>query len=572
MNPFADLIPEEGGAGENPFADLVPDVSPAEASRAAATDAGGYRYTAAPESTLEYLTGLAQKGAQGATFKWADELAATLGAIGGKLPWGHGKSRQQILDDIRSKESVFTEQNPKAAFAAEIGGALGSGTAGGAALASRVPALLPQLGGVARTALGTGVAAMPGGALAGIGALEGPASAGDYATEAAKGAGIAGLTGGFIGGAGSAVARTLGPWATRLAQQLTERGVQLTPGEVMGGRLARLEDKLASLPLIGDMVRSRADEGVESLNRVAYEDTLAPLGRRYQQMFGRQGTRTGHESIDEIADILEHRYQTVVPRMTAAIDQPLENEARAIANRMPASVRGEFVDAVERYVDSVLDPATGTIPGRSLQQSLRSLREAARRFRNSTAHPWHSELGQGLDDLRTALEGSMARHSRPADVTSFNNINSAYARYAIMRDAASRVTSDEGVASAAGLHSAVRGADRSARKGNTARGRALMQDLSTPARSVMTPKGKGSPSAERIGLIGMITQPALAAKTLAYGAPVAALYTRAGSRAFQRAATFSPHTREAIRRAMMSATRLAAPGVGVGAENMAEMN
>lgn len=576
MNPFADLIPGEGDTGGNPFADLIPEApaapSPATGSRAAATDEDGYRNTAAPESTLEYLTGLAQKGAQGATFKWADELAAGLGAIGGKLPGGHGKSRQQILDEIRAKEDVFTEQNPKAAFTAEMGGALGAGAMGGAALASRVPALLPQLGGIARTALGTGVAAVPGGALIGMGALEGPAGVGEYATEAAKGAGIAGLAGGVLGGAGATAARVVGPWATNMAQGLTERGVRLTPGEVIGGRLARTEDTLASMPLIGDMVRRRAEEGVESLNRAAYDDTLAPLGRRYQQMFGRQGTRAGHESIEEISDILEHRYQTVVPRMTAAIDQPLEAEARAIANRMPQSVRHEFVDAVERYVDSVMDPATGTIPGRSLQQSLRSLREAARRFRNSTAHPWHADLGQGLDDLRTAIEGSMARHSRPVDVTSFRNINNAYAHYARLRDAASRVTSDEGVFSPAALHGAVRAADRSAGKGRTASGRALMQDLSGPARAVMKPKGAGSPSAERIGLIGAITNPVLAAKTLAYGAPAAALYTRAGSRAFQRAATFSPHTRNAIRRAMEYGTRLGAPGVGAGVENTAEMD
>lgn len=569
------LHDDQAAALGNPFADLVPEVtapSGADAARAAATDEGGYRNTAAPESTLEYITGLAQKGAQGATFKWADEAAAGLGAIGGKLPGGHGKSRQQILDDIRAKEDVFTEQNPKAAMGAEIAGALGSGTAGGAALASRLPMVLPRLGGIGRTALGTGAAAVPGGALTGMGAIEGEASAGDYAAEAGKGAGIAGLVGGALGGAGATAARVVGPWATRAAQQLSDRGVRLTPGEVIGGRAARVEDGIASMPLIGDMVRRRAEEGVDSLNRVAYDDTLAPLGARYQGMFGRQGTRTGNESVDEIADILEHRYATVVPRMSAAIDQPLEAEARAIANRMPTSVRHEFVDAVERYVDSVLDPATGVIPGAGLQQSLRSLREASRRFTNSTAHPWHADLGQGLADLRTALEGSMARHSAPADVTRFNNINASYARYARIRDAASRVTSDEGVFSPANLHGAVRAGDRSAGKGRTAQGRALMQDLSGPARSVMKPKGAGSPSAERLGLIGAITQPALAAKTLAYGLPVAALYTRLGSRAFQRAATFSPHTREAIRRAMQRGAEMSAPGVGVGAENMAEMD
>lgn len=548
------------------------DLQPAAAARAAAEDEGGYRYTTAPQSTLQYLEGLAEKAARGATFGWSDEIAATLGALGAQLPGGHGKSRQQILDDIRAKSDVFSEQNPKAALASEIGGSLGAGTAGGAALASRVPALLPQASGVVRTALGTGALAIPGGALSALGAIEGEATPGEYATEAAKGAGVGALAGGTLGGVGATAARVMGPWATRLAQTLSDRGVRLTPGELIGGRMARLEDTGASLPLIGDMVRARADEGIDSLNRVSYDDALTPLGQRYRDLFARQGTRTGNESVDEISDILEHRYSTVVPRMSAAIDQPLEADARAIANRMPASVRGEFVDAVERYVDSVLDPATGMLPGDRLQQSLRSLREAARRFRNSTAHPWHSELGQGLDDLRTALEGSMARHSSPADVTRFNNINAAYARYAILRDAASRVTSAEGVASPAALHSAVRAADRSAGKGRTARGRALMQDLSGPARAVMKPKGAGSPSAERIGLIGAITNPALALKALGYGLPLGALYTQTGNRAFQAAATSAPHVREAMRRALQRGTEIAAPGVGVSTEYMAEMD
>lgn len=570
---FDDVPMGDDHAAGGLFDDVpMAEPSPADAARAAATDDEGYRFTAAPESTLEYITGLAQKGAQGVTYKWGDEIAATLGALGAQLPGGHGKSRQQILDDIRAKEDVFTEQNPKAAMGAEIAGALGAGTAGGAALASRVPGVLPQLPGIARTALGTAAMGVPGGALTGTGAIEGSAGVGDYAAEAGKGAALAGGIGGLLGGTGATVARVAGPWANRMAQRLSDRGVQLTPGELIGGRAARFEDSAAALPLLGDMVRRRAEEGVESLNRTAYDDTLTPLGQRYRDMFARSGARVGHESVDEIDDILEHRYATVVPRMMAVIDQPLEAEARAIANRMPASVRGEFVDAVERYVDSVLDPATGTIPGSGLQQSLRSLREASRRFRNSTAHPWHADLGEALADLRTALEASMARHSTPADVTRFNNINASYARYARVRDAASRAASEEGVASPAALHSAVRAADRSAGKGQSARGHALMQDLSGPARAVMKPKGAGSPSAERIGLIGAITQPAIAAKTLAYGLPVAALYTRAGNRAFQSAATFSPHTRAAIRRAIQRATEMSAPGVGAGAANMAEMD
>jgi hypothetical protein len=514
---------------------------------------------AGTDATRAPLGGFLRSLAQGLTFNYGDEAEAAI-----RAPFS-SRSRQEILDEVRSENQRYAEEFPSAAGAGEIGGAVA-----GAALPvggiSRALAAIPGIPAAARGILGmTGGAATAGG-LDMTGRIEGEAGPGTYATEAAKGALISGGIAGLAGGAGHGIARVIGPWADDMAQRLTQRGIQLTPGELLGGRAKAMEDSAAAFPLLGDMIRRRGREGVESLNQATYRETLEPVGVRYQRMFNNAAPRVGNESVDELASILNRRYETVVPRMHARVDQDLVRDTQAIANRLPASVRSEFVDSITRHVDRLLDPQTMTLTGPHLQQTLRSLRETARRYQRSTSQPWHPEFGDALDDLREAIEASMGRHSARRDVTAFQNINSAYARFVRVRDAASRVGSDEGVFSPANLHSAVRAADRSAGKGQTARGRALMQDLSGPARAVMKAKGAGSPTAERVALFSLIANPALAMKAAVAGLPAAALYTRAGNRIFQRAATAAPGPRAAIRGRLEDIVRRTAPGAGYVSE------
>jgi hypothetical protein len=547
----------------------TPGSDPAAGSRAAA-ELQDYRpelplgpqtgEAAGTDAARAPLGGFLRSLAQGLTFNYGDEAEAAI-----RAPFSP-RSRQEILDEVRAEGKQYAEDFPSAAGAGEIGGVIA-----GAALPvggiSRALAAVPGIPAAARGILGMTAGAAAAGGLDATGRIEGEAGAGEYATEAAKGAIVGGGIAGLLGGAGHGLARVAGPWANEMAQRLTQRGVRLTPGEILGGRAKSMEDSAAAFPILGDMIRRRGREGVESLNRVAYGETLDPLGVRYQRMFDRAAPRLGNESVDEISNILERRYETVVPKMSARVDQTLIDETKAIADALPASVRPEFVDAITRYVDRLLNPETMTLTGRDLQQTLRSLRETARRYQRSTTQPWHAEFGEALDGLREAIQSSMTRHSAGRDVTAFRNINDAYARYVRVRDAAGRVGSDEGVFSPANLHSAVRAADSSVGKGRTARGRALLQDLSGPARSVMKAKGAGSPTAERVALFSLIANPALALKAATVGLPAAALYTRAGNRIFQRAATAAPGPRAAIRAQIEDIVRRTAPGAGYASEH-----
>lgn len=566
-NPFDDLVP----AGDNPFGDLVPAgdaeqfTSPAAGARGAAEDEGGARRTSAPLSRMEYLNGLAQKVTQGLTANFGDEVAATLGAVGGQLPGGHGKGRAELLREIRGAEDKFAEHNPKTALGAEVGGALAGGVNAGAAVARAVPWLARAAPGVTRTAIGAGLAGVPGGAADSIGRMEGEHDAAEYATEAGKGAAISGGLGAVTGGVGRAAANVVGPWISPLARRLHELGVRLTPGEMLGGYAKRAEDTAASVPFAGALVRNRQADSMESLNRAAYDRALEPVTRTAPGARVGRNTEVGHDAVQEMTDNLGDRYAAIVPRMQANFDTLLETQIRNISGQLPQSVRPQYADAIRRHLASVIDRTTpqGHIPGRGLQRAFQGFRtEAQRLMTGQTSNAYDYDLGQALMQTHDALMATAGRYTHPRTMGDFRRLNEAYGNFAVVRDAASRTGSEMGQFGPANLHAAVRAGDRSAGKGATARGTARMEDLSGPAKAVMSRKTGDSGTPERAALITAILAPSVALKSAGPVAALAALYTRPGTALFRTAGTAGMHTRDALKRAMIAAGIPGATGAG----------
>src|SRR5262249_51612452 len=132
---------------------------------------------AKPMSWMDYANGVAEKAAQGITFKYGDEIAALMGSgfgLGKKIGL---RDRQEILDEIHQKEHDFEKRYPKTALGAEIAGSLGTGFGAGRwALAAP--------GWISR-AFRAGTAAAPMAALAETGGMEGEHSLADYGEAAA---------------------------------------------------------------------------------------------------------------------------------------------------------------------------------------------------------------------------------------------------------------------------------------------------------------------------------------------------------------------------------------------------
>lgn len=537
---FDDLIPAQNTPSGGMFDDLIPT-----------TQSGSW---------MDYGEGIAEKAAQGATAHVAPHIAAAAGAGGNWLARKLGldipeKNYQGILDEIRGKEKVFTEANPKTAVAAELGGTIAGPGRAGARFIARAPSFL---GGVMRA----GVISAPYGAVSEASDVaDTRASPEDVGTAMAKGGATSAAAGALFQGAGQTVGRVVGPWATAAAQRLSDRGIRLTPGELLGGYAKRAEDIGSSIPFVGALIRNRRQAGIEDLNRVVANETLEPIGAQVAQ-----DAPAGRDLVRAVGDEISNVYRQTVPRLAGQIDLPLQRQLATIENSLPQNIRPDFNRFVHQ--ENLHEVSGGgargaAISGEDMQHLIGVMRaEATHLTASGTSSHQDRALGRAFGRAADAFVENMGRHS-PADAAeAFRNANAAFERLVRLERAAGAVGSQEGVFTPSTFLNAVKQTDRSARKRAFARGDARMQDIADDAKTVMAQQVANSGTPERAALMGAILVPSIAMKTVAPAAGVGALYTPWGTAAFRHMATMSPAARMRARRLIELATALGAPGAG----------
>jgi hypothetical protein len=191
-----------------------------------------------------------------ATGGLADEAAALIGSLAGNLPGGHGKSYDELLNEVRGQAKVDAEQNPMRAIAGNVVGGLGGGTAlvkGGLSFAGR--AAESGAGWLTRLVGGAGDGALQAG-LYGFGSGEGTKDRFERAAyNMPMGAGL-GVAGESLGVVGNAIARPLfrgsdeiadGVNAAANVQAAGEFGIPLSRAQATRSvSQANIEDQLRS--------------------------------------------------------------------------------------------------------------------------------------------------------------------------------------------------------------------------------------------------------------------------------------------------------------------------------------
>lgn len=512
------------------------------------------------------LAGIGEEALNSALMNWGDEATSAL-----RAPFSD-RDYADILKETRARRAKFAEDYPEQSRGADIAGAVGTSVLGGGA-ALRLAGAAPSL---FRLALAE--AGMSGllGATDETGKLEGEHSPADYIRTGAEGAGVPATIGAAVPIAGRAVGAVAGPWASQAAQYLADRGVRLTPGELIGGPVRRLEDAAGSVPVIGDMIRSRRREGIDTFNRAAWDEALRPAGLSIPD-----DVAMGHEAVAEARNLFRHEYPRVVSQLEAQNDTPFLREMVNIRRSLPASIRPQFMDAYRRHV--VRNVENGQLTGTGIQDTLQGLRKEATRLRRSPGNAYDIDLADALMDVRGAIERSVERYSRSADLEDYLALNNSYGRFASLRDAASRLGTETGIAAdtpgaggvfrPAQLLNAIRTADQSVGRGSFAAGEAPMQGFARTGKNVMGQELPSSGTSERLmmlsalGLTGATAPLSVTAGGLGALGTIAALYSRPGNRAFQAMATYSPHTRALLRRAI---ERASAAGAPAAAEIMGE--
>lgn len=455
------------------------------------------------------------EGEFGPASKFAIGAAGSINSMAMRLKQLFGQNLTP--EDIQGlKEYQALESASPSALAGDIGMNVlstaipGAGLMGGAAnIATRVaPGFLAPTLGAAAGGAAMSAATEP--------VLEGETTGG----KAAMGA---------LGGAlGDVVARGLSRVVQPIRQsgavkKLLKEGVVPTPGQAAGrdSFLGRFEQRLESLPFLGDIIKHGRFRAIEELNRAAVNKSL-PRGNVVKSV--------GRKAIQEADEIFDDAYRAVLKdgevKIGKGVDEALKrvraNPDVFLTKAEEGSLKG-LVENLKRRV-----PSNGVVTAEAAKGMDSFLGKVARERQMDGA------FASGVRELKKELRVSIADGLGGERASILKDIDTKYANFLRIMRASGATGSKEGIFSPEALQSSVRAMD----KKGFARGGALMQDLSDPAVDVLGKSVADSGTAGRalVG-VGLLGAPAAAASGF-YGGPgflsalaaAPALYSRAGSK------------------------------------------
>lgn len=420
--------------------------------------------------------------------------------------------------------SAVADQNKQYEASRAANGREGIDWARGLGAGGSQLALGAATGGVGgMSAAGAGVA---GGAITPVIGMANYSTPVDFAAQKAKDIALGGAVGKGLGMVGGAAAGAISPRVTDSARKLMDEGMQLTPGQMFGGMLKSLEDRATSIPIVGDMIRGAQGGSVSSLNTAAYNRVLSPL--REAGFETNTPSTVGREAVDSITTQVKDAYNSLIPKLTMKADSQLQGEIsslQAMAQQGLAPAQAQTFDRiVQNSVTRNFTPE-GISSGKTLQGMLSDVRDAAKGYAADPSFEGR-QLGAALKTLDEHLQDALSR-SNPGQARQLASVNEAFANLARVQMAAAGQGAPGGVFTAAQLAAAVKSGDHSVRDNAYARGQALMQDLSDPAKEMLGASVGNSGTADRAmtaGALGaLLANPLHALNPVVLGAAVPAL-------------------------------------------------
>lgn len=257
------------------------------------------------------------------------------------------------------------------------------------------------------------------------------AGSADDPNQSRVAAALLGATTGALGGvAGRGIARVAGGAATGVREGaqnfLNDRGIRMTPGQILGGRTKGIEDRLAGLPFIGDVINNARREGVQDFNRAAFDEGLAPIGASTGGVIAEPG-------IDAARALRSNAYSNALDPVTLQADAPFIADMQGViqaGQALPEPMLGNIQYTLPTRVGEAFD-ASGQLTGRDYQQALRGLRRDSASVANQ---PYGWDFGQVTQAAEGAL-GQMVERQAPGVVEALTAANRANTNVETLRSA-----------------------------------------------------------------------------------------------------------------------------------------
>lgn len=231
-----------------------------------------------------------------------------------------------------------------------------------------------------------------------------------------------GAVGGGVGtAAGMGVNRLIGgaikPFVTKDAQALMAQGIQPTPGQAMGGVANTAEQKLKSLPLIGDVIRGARSRSVNEFNEKAIQNAVPGV-----KGFGDEALTSAREALGrQYDDVLNKLPQITVDKQaiqqsaTQAVGDPalalsndskkfvmdyvrknLLNRTANLDGQTAKSIESDFAKAVARKA------ASGDAEDRAIAEAMRTIQQQWRQSLTQSAEAVSPGAGTALREADAA--------------------------------------------------------------------------------------------------------------------------------------------------------------------------
>lgn len=337
----------------------------------------------------------------------------------------------------------------------------------------------------------------------GVGAASGaasnalaPVTEGNFVDEKLNQLGIGGGIGAALPIVGSGLARIINPNTSDAVKKMLAEKITPTAGQILGGGWQRLEDKLTSVPLLGDAISSARAKGLDEFNRAAYAKALTPIDGVIPSTVGREG-------VASVKNQLGDAYNALLPKLTFQPDAQFAQELgslRSMAQNLAPQEARKFESLLNEHLSKI--SPNGGMTGETFKIVEGALNKDVGRFSRSL-DPYQQELGDALKQTLQTFRDGLSR-SNPNYAGELGKINQGYANYARIRDAASRQGSLDGKFTPSQYSAAVRAQDKTVGKGGFATGNALGQDLSDAGKTVLNSQYPDSGTTGRL-LAGLLT-------------------------------------------------------------------
>lgn len=320
-----------------------------------------------------------------------------------------------------------------------------------------------------------------------------PVTEGDFASEKLKQIGVSGAAGGLTPALVAGVGRVISPKASVNpdVQLLRDAGVKPTIGQTLGGWANALEEKLQSLPIMGDAIANARGSALQQFNNAAINRAVAPVGGKVEG--------AGQKAVAEAGDMLGQAYDDAIDKLKfVRFDNTFKTDLqqlKSMSRGLTPPMRDKFSATLKNIVGGRTTNG-GTMLAETVKKTDSELGQAAAKFGRSSVAS-EQEYADAVKQLQALLRAQVARSS-PEASKALKAADKGYASLVRVEGAAKAAKNAEGVFTPAQLNTAIQTADNSVRKRAVSRGTALMQDLGTAGQNVLGGKVPNSGTADRM--------------------------------------------------------------------------